>query len=376
MKTIGRKIISLATYSRIKNEGSESDVIHEVATDWFLKMRDGDLSEEEFNKWKAWISSDFSHEKIFDEIASFWELSSRLTDVKTPISDELNLDTYDGEKPVVEYISQSKQLSAQSYVTRALASAAVILLLFGTYWLSNSDLFMRLEDETYYTSAGEHRTITLSDGTEITLGAQSEIDVKYSPKTRKINFSKGEAYFDVAKDVDRPFVVQAGPRVVRAVGTAFNINIGLRDIEVTVIEGKVDVSPAQLPSQDINKEVSNQLPESSASSAQLIVGDLVSYDRSGNLSDIEKIDPVLTVSWRHGTMIFVDKPLVSVIYEVNRYSDTHISIVDKSIEELRITGTVQQKEVRDWLIGLEKALPIRLVETDEHGVLIIEHDKG
>ena len=97
-----------------------------------------------------------------------------------------------------------------------------------------------LFDDIYETSIGEHSSVNLPDGTGVVLNTNSHIRASYTDKERFILLSRGEAHFSVAEDNSRPLTVHAGNRFIRAVGTAFNVEIGRDNIvEIIVTEGKV-----------------------------------------------------------------------------------------------------------------------------------------
>jgi transmembrane sensor len=115
----------------------------------------------------------------------------------------------------------------------ALAAAACLAFVFG------GNLMLRIEAD-HMTATAEQRRVQLADGTVVLLAPESAIDVVYGAGTRRVRLLKGRAYFDVAAD-RRPFVVQAGEVEARDIGTAFDIGLDVRGVDVAVREGIVDV---------------------------------------------------------------------------------------------------------------------------------------
>jgi transmembrane sensor len=101
-----------------------------------------------------------------------------------------------------------------------------VSVLAGGFWLGAYD---RAQPDTlaFQTSAGERRAFDLPDGSRITLDADSVLNVQMLPDRRSLQLARGEAYFEVAKDAARPFLVRAGGAVVRAVGTAFDVRMSV-----------------------------------------------------------------------------------------------------------------------------------------------------
>ncbi len=122
----------------------------------------------------------------------------------------------------------------------SVAAAATLLLAGGIGW--HQQFRRNAAPEVYATTADSYQRVTLADGSVAELNASSEIKVNYTPADRRVQLVRGEAHFTVAKNKERPFWVQAGTVKVRAVGTAFDVRITEREIDVLVTEGKVTLA--------------------------------------------------------------------------------------------------------------------------------------
>src|SRR5262249_22327407 len=118
-------------------------------------------------------------------------------------------------------------------------AAAVGLIAAGLVYYSYD-----IRRSTLATGIGEQRTITLEDGTRVELNTSSELRVRYDEHTRKVILKAGEAYFDVAQQLQRPFIVAAGKQQVVALGTAFMVRRDYDSITVTLLDGRVAVTPS------------------------------------------------------------------------------------------------------------------------------------
>jgi transmembrane sensor len=98
------------------------------------------------------------------------------------------------------------------------------------------------DSQFYSTDIGEQRPVALADGSTVLLNTDSRLQVEYDAERREVHLLQGEAYFEVAHDSDKPFLVFVGSNIVRAVGTSFTVHIKKLDIEVIVTEGAVEVS--------------------------------------------------------------------------------------------------------------------------------------
>jgi len=116
-----------------------------------------------------------------------------------------------------------------------------VLLSFGLVALGAYQLWFA---DQYRTAIGEQRLVRLSDGTRVSLNSDSQVVVDYDTVQRRVRLKRGEAFFEVAKDMERPFIVSAGAREVTALGTAFVVRYEEGRTAVTLVEGKVAVTSA------------------------------------------------------------------------------------------------------------------------------------
>lgn len=166
---------------------------------------------------------------------------------------------------------------------------------------------------------GEYR-ITLSDGTRVHINADSKLrfPVAFSGSERRVQLS-GEAYFEVAKEAARPFVVEAGAARVRQYGTIFNINTYNDAAEVVLVSGAIGVS------RENGAEVS------------LAPGQLAVCDEGIEVRDV---DVLPYIAWTKGRFTFDDERLVDIAEDLMRWYDVEIEILDPEIADMRFTGSV------------------------------------
>src|SRR5690606_15969424 len=139
--------------------------------------------------------------------------------------------------------------AAAAVVGMAVAIAYAVIPTFSDGPASNSSIIRAAtEGGAFRTAVGERSSITLSDGASVVLNTNSRIEVRYTPERRNVRLLAGQAWFQVAKHPERPFVVEAGDRRVTALGTAFDVRMDSRDsVQVTLAEGKVSVEPILSP---------------------------------------------------------------------------------------------------------------------------------
>lgn len=339
--------------------------VNEEAVSWLLRIQEG-FSQSDFREWRQWLSENDANAAEFDAVSKFWQETELVSDLPWPSDNELAMDTYDGNAALVlppnSVPRMRRRPGRRNYWLASAASIAAICLIgFGLVQEFDKDI------RNYHTTTAEHRSITLDDGSSITLGAESDVVVSYSRDVRQVELHNGEAYFKVAKDTTRPFLVVAGTRTVRAIGTEFNVSIGVRDIRVSVVEGRVRVERISSNPDGGTTE----LPV--AAFSNLSSGEVLDFNAAGSIGIVSEVDPMLSTSWLDGRLAYNRASLESVIADVNRYSNTELIIGDEATKKLVFTGTIFSNDIDNWLDGLERVFPLRLVPVDGHEILLLQH---
>jgi len=202
----------------------------------------------------------------------------------------------------------------------------------------------------FSTVIGGLEAVPLADGSRVTLNTDSELQVSLEPTERVVNLNHGEAYFEVAKDNRRPFIVNAGNKRVIAVGTQFSVRREGENVQVIVTEGTVRMEDRRARSPSSARTSTRSSSPGSA--------DSVAFEASGSAAVVllpagsvarAQAGAVLVrnerpaeieqhLSWRSGVLTFRDTPLAEAIAEFNRYNERKIVIEDPSIATLQLGG--------------------------------------
>ena len=360
----------------------------EEATEWYLILSDPEVSDRALNDWQAWLARSVSHREAFSEVQEIMQLSSQVADVPWPDENELLDDAYRGDVSIESWRSGADHAhrtrllpgearrSAKSVVPWLWRFAAAVLLSIGIGFVWLAGIPNPASDDAFAvheTAAAEHRELALSDGSVISLGARTLISVAYTDEHRRILLERGEAYFEVAKDKRRPFEVQAGGRIIKAVGTAFNVTRHSERVVVAVTEGVVVVEEGTAPTGTAGVGRTAAVPATDARPARLEAGQQFAYTNdSGEV--IEVTDPAAVTAWREGRLKYRNEPLRHVLEDVNRYSSRDITLGDDTIGEMTFTGTVFQDRVDDWLVSIEQAFPLDARQTRDGGIVLLPKD--
>lgn len=170
--------------------------------------------------------------------------------------------------------------------------------------------------------------IELSDGSTVQLNAGSAIAFDITNDGRQVQLLRGEAYFIVAPDPQRPFTVKAANGEVTALGTQFDVKLKDGGADVVVTEHAVQVQTSASSS-----------AFSPLDTLRLDEGHSVSYDSRNGIGPVSMVDPELAASWRSGRLVFEDQPLEHVVRDIARHLPGKVMIASSDLAERRITGT-------------------------------------
>lgn len=197
------------------------------------------------------------------------------------------------------------------------------------------------------------------------LAPKTSVAVQYTDQQRLLDLQGGEAYFTVAHNRERPFIVQVGKLRVRAVGTAFNVRSAGERVVVTVAEGTVDVYPAAAqPSKTQSQSVTGPMP----GAVRVTAGSEVAWTASGPV--VALVNPANALGWRKGRLDYLNEPLGSAIADINRYSSRPIIIRDPAIDQIVFSGTVMTAATDSWIQALPSLFPIEL-QNDANGNIVL-----
>lgn len=207
---------------------------------------------------------------------------------------------------------------------------------------------LRSGRQTLRTAVGEQRTVTLSDGSRVSLDANTLVKVAYSPALRLAEVVEGRAHFEVAKDKTRPMKVRAGTRTVTALGTAFTVEHEGQRVVVTLVEGRVavtEVAPARGAAPP-PKELAPQQQLVFAANATPLVHEAVDVERA--------------MAWREGKLVFDDESLADAVARVNNYSRVKIVVEDAPARALKISGIFNAGDTPAFLEAVQSYFPVEV----------------
>ncbi|WP_057631603.1 FecR family protein [Stenotrophomonas humi] len=275
--------------------------IDATAAEWVAREDAGPLSSEQSAALAAWLAADSRHLGAYGRMHAIMMRTDRI---------------YRGASVDADENQRAEGARGRAWGMRLLAMAASLTLVAGVAWFA-----MERQAGVHATRVGEVAHVSLEDGSEITLNTDSRVRVRYEQGRRGIELLRGEAMFDVAKDPQRPFVVNAGGTQVIAVGTSFTVKRSSAQVDVLVREGIVQV-------QEQKQEL------------RLLRGDKVRLATRAApvLRRVDDAEVRRELAWRNGMIAFSGQTLQEVTQEFARYNRLRIRLADPGIADLEVVG--------------------------------------
>ncbi|SEN10156.1 FecR family protein [Duganella sp. CF517] len=287
-------------------------IIDQQAMDWLVRQSERRLGAAERAEFDAWYAADIRHQGAFLRATAIDNALSRATVQQSlrPGRERLRL----------EWAGASWHRTQPRRAWLALGAMAAGVAVFGVGALFHAAPAGQL----YATAKGEFRKVPLADRSVASINSDSRVEVDFGGRTRKVALLHGEAWFEVAKDKSRPFVVDAGNATVRAVGTAFAVRRRDGGADVAVTEGTVEIVSGPV----------RQLLTAGQSAAVNARGGAIAVSR--------RPDEIASrLAWREGKLVFVNQTLSDAVADFNRYSAKQIVIGDPRLGGKTLVGQYQ-----------------------------------
>ncbi|WP_411358937.1 FecR family protein [Pseudidiomarina salilacus] len=349
--------------------------IRASAVHWVTRLHSGELSAREEDTLRQWRSI-AAHEQEFQAALAAWDLSAELY-VTAPakrtawrsrswwlggslaacvasLAIALNLGwqlLQVAEVPTVADTAHTPAQPATIEDKKTLTASTAFRI------TELKALALEAQPRTFTTAVGEVTHIQLADGSKVSLNTDSEIRVTMQTEQRLVELVHGEAFFDVAPNPERPFVIATNGERITVLGTQFNVR-KRRDeatMQVAVVEGKVAVK-RQLVETTKSPEIEQE--------KLLLAGDIGSF--SSNAEVIQQNQHAKASerqTWRRGIVTFDNQTLATVVHELNRYRVRKIQLATAEVGDYRISGVFHLRNGDAILDALSTSLPIHI---DQH----------
>lgn len=345
----------------IKTE-AVGDKARQEASRWLALLRSEVADAEVEARFDEWLRASPEHAAAYESLDSLW---SELDEV--PAFEQIDVDAAiarvnESERTVTTRPRDFARRPA--YVPAALAAGlAVAVLGAAFYFASLSGVDTRMP--AYATEIAEIREITLEDGSVVTLGARSKIETAFTPGSREVVLTAGEAFFSIAKDPERPFFVKTDEAVIRVVGTEFDVKRGINTVRVSVLEGIVEVMRADDLGADITPAAVDAAPKQVLAAGEMVVATVAVPTLTKT-----SVEPDVPGAWRSGRLIYENARLAEVIADANRYYEPPILIASNDLGDIRVTTAFGTGQINEMLSALEYTQPVVVDRSQPDRVLL------
>jgi len=297
--------------------------IDRQAAEWFGRREVG-LTPDEEQEFQKWLSADCRHAEHYSQFDEIWKNLDRIKKLRSFQS-----------VPVVERRPVFK--IRRVWLPTVLATAAAIAIVFIQWPRPNP----RLVQYTIASEAGGMKKLELPDASTVWLNGDTVVSANFTADERRVDLRRGEAFFTVAKDPARPFIVSAAGVSVRAVGTAFNVALTSSRLEVLVTEGKVRLEDAARGQSVLPKSGQNEQPPllGAGQKATLALPTATLAMPTATVVAISSPEAKEALAWQVKLLEFDMQPLSEVVAQFNRYNRHQLVIESPSLARRTFGGT-------------------------------------
>ena len=290
------------------------------AAAWVARLQGPERDAATERAFRRWMEADPAHAAAFDRATAVWEGI--------------------GGAAIGLRAGPGARQATRMRIAASLAAVAVV---------AGAGAWGLLRDPVYATKVGEQRVVRLADGSRVALNTNTRLVVHYTKGERDLRLVRGEAQFDVAKNPRRPFIVTAEGQQVRALGTSFVVRDEGRGVSVTLLEGKVTVTPVARKA-------------AAAQPVYLVPGERVRVANATTTPRVDRPPLEAVTAWRSGEILLDDTPLSDAIAEMNRYSPTPLEIESADVAGLRISGIFKSGESESFARTVAAQYGLAVVE--------------
>lgn len=302
---------------------------------YFLTCENDGFTKEQKREFDIWIKVSKEHEFTYKKVKKVQSLYQSLSkDIKNEILDSVKKDI-------------KRDSFLRRYKKHAFAATILLFLSIG-FFQTNSYLDFNIAHN--YKTDKTAQKISLPDGSNIILDAKTILKVHYFKDRRVIDLKEGNVFFNVAKNNNRPFIINTKEIRVQVLGTSFEINNQKEKIDIEVKNGIVSV-------QKYDKSYTKEL-------VKLTKGRKISFNRSSNIFSLEDIEIKNIASWKNGVLTFNDTTLKEAIDDFKKYKDM-IIFLQPDIEKLTITGAFSINDFDKFLYAISQIHTLNITKKAE-----------
>lgn len=317
--------------------------------DLIAKFISGNINFEENQLLNEWRSQNSENETVFQSFSKTWDCTE-----KTNIIQDINLDQeWINLTSRINGFNESHENNKFRFI-KLYRIAAVFLVLALSIIVVRHYFFNN--NERLLFAAEKPVELSLPDGSTISLNVFAEIKYpeKFSKETRTVSLQKGEAFFNIARDEEKPFIVETEKLTVKVLGTSFCVDVReTGETSVIVSTGKVEVTRREHPD---DKQILNP-------------GDKLIYSNNSDSFSSSVNDDSNFLGWKTKKLIFKNELFSKVISDINHTYHKNIIIENETLKNCRLTASFDDQSFEAVLRILESAMNINIKYTENSIVI-------
>jgi transmembrane sensor len=331
------------------------------AAEWVLRLQHQNVARSERAEYLQWLRKSPLH---VAEMLRLSEVNSELA--AFPLWKEIDpFDAPSAVAPILEFSHRPPGQSSNAELRPAgwlrhwryigaiagpIAVAAIAVAYFGT-----------MQYQTLHTGAAERRQVKLADGSDVSIGPETTLSLRFTEHERRVDLVRGDALFHVAKDRTKPFLVDTDYTRVRAVGTAFGVEHDHDSTIVTVEEGTVAVTQARV---QLISSLRTPAEVSLRADQQIVIAP------AGSPAYVRKVDSHRELAWADGHLIFEHSPVTEVVRQFNRFNHVQIKVLDSQLAERFVSAVFDAFDPEAFVVFLGSVAKIRVTRPSSNTIVI------
>ncbi|GAB7564024.1 FecR family protein [Methylobacillus methanolivorans] len=299
--------------------------IIEQAAKWHAQVHSGEATEAERAAFEQWRQVDATHAEAYARMEKLWSSFDEARDAPG--------------KAALNAVLKPRRGKRMKTATRILS----LLVVTGAAGLASQTQPARVMRADYHTGIGEQRVIQLADSSRVTLDTHSAVNVDFSQGQRRIELLQGKILVEVAKDKQRPFIVETAEGTARALGTQYAVRRQKKVTQVTVIESSVEACGLQ------------------SECVTLQPGESARLQRGLELTKAQA-DVQAETAWTRFKLVADDMPLPLLLKELQRYHRGHLYFNDEAVGNVHVSGVFALDDTTHTLKVLADTTPVVMTQ--------------
>ena len=317
----------------------QADLLKDEAIDWLIRLSADNCPAADLQAFELWLQQSAAHQAAYQQVTGRMNWLERVAKSDTQT-----------RTAALQYRPTRQAPLKQHKAKLATVASLLVVLCVATFssegWYGNSS--------HYQVARGSHETINLADGSRLEMNTDSEIKVRINHWQRSVEVMKGEVYFSVIHNAEKPFIVQAGAGRSIDIGTEFDVYRQAEQVIIAVQEGSVRVEANQ--------------------SRDLITSEAVAYNQKGDFINLPaKLNIDSVTAWRRGKLIFDNRRLDEVLSEIGRYHKVQLRLAETQLADNKVSGTFFIDRLEANLATIANSLNLTVRHISDGEIVLAKH---